>query len=104
MKLKISGNVSVGFSAHGEYEFGTDPALMPCPFCDEKDDLTVENTHTPFYDVQCETCGAVGPDGKPKEYDGKRIRNKVLCDYLHRDAFANAIALWNDRIVPDENE
>jgi len=104
MKLRIIGNSSVGFSAHGEWDGNGDLALDSCPFCGSNN-LTVENTHTPFYNVTCEDCGADGPDGVPNpDYDGKRIRSKVLCGYLHQDAFANAIALWNDRIVSEEEE
>lgn len=86
---------------HGEYEPGVDPALKPCPFCGNTD-LTCNNSHTPYYTVICENatdtegCGAEGPRTHRGDYQKKRWSKKRV-EQLHRDAFQDAIDVWNER-------
>lgn len=94
MKLEIYGSDEEGWSAHGEYEPGVDPALRPCPFCGCTDGLTVENTHTPHYSVECESCEATGPSN---EDSGTPIFSKRGASTAHKLAFRSAIDLWNKR-------
>jgi hypothetical protein len=101
MKLRISGGTVSHpmFFAHGEYEAGVDARLSPCPFCGEQDDLSCENTHTPYYEVKCEQCGAVGPGGQiePEAYDGAAFRCVETLKRVHRSSFDAAICAWNGR-------
>lgn len=87
------------FSAHGEYEHGIDPPLACCPFCGaEGEDLELTNTHTPFYSVECQNCDAQGPTGRDTKAPASgRYRSAADYERAHRDAFGNAIVLWNDR-------
>jgi hypothetical protein len=95
MKLELfGGRSSGGWSAHGEYEPGVDPVLRPCPFCHSKN-LTVENTHTPYYHAQCCDCRAEGPRVSSIGDRWARALSKAAVARLHREAFAAAIKAWN---------
>lgn len=95
MKLEVYGDQAHGWKAHGEWE-NTDSYLHPCPFCGGKDRaLILDNSHTPYYSVTCDECGAEGPAGAPAKTPGK-IRTKKKCIELHREAFQLALELWND--------
>lgn len=94
MKLKIFGEKG-DWSAHGEHEPGVDPQLMPCPFCGG-DEITVSNTHSPYYKAQCEECNAVGPPGKVLGAP-ERLKTKHECKEIHVASFNVAINYWNIR-------
>jgi Lar family restriction alleviation protein len=65
--------------------------LMPCPFCGNNQ-VTIENTHSPCYWVECE-CGAEMHSGgvKWKTEAGKNNMSN------HRKAKQMAIDAWNQR-------
>lgn len=99
MELEIYGDES-GYSAYGEYQPGVDTPLQPCPFCGANDGLTVSNTHTPYYSVECECSATIWGD---YEEDAVRIglfKSKKYCELTHRRAFQSAIDCWNTRSLP----
>lgn len=95
MKLEMYGGPGHGgWSAHGEYECGVDPEIAKCPFCREASDLTCDNTHTPYYRVGCNSCGADGPRNHIGAAWSRRMGKRAV-EQLHRESFARAIADWN---------
>ena len=102
MKLELARLSAHGqWSGHGEYEHKVDPELKPCPFCGiyliDGDELQAQNTHNPYYSVSCNNCGAEGPTSSGG-YDGGRTghMSRLTIETFHRDAFADAIRLWNE--------
>ena len=63
-----------------------------CPFCGSAD-LELHNTHTAYYCVECNECGAQ-VSGKPF---GTRLPSNKLTMANHRRAKASALAAWNRR-------
>ena len=97
MNLDVFGGPKHGgWSAHGEYEPGVDPALRACPFCGSKE-LTVSNTHTPYYEVTCDRCGAEGPSDYRHGATWSRKSSKERTREIHWLAFDAAIRAWNFR-------
>lgn len=96
MELEIYGGPKHGgWSGHGEYEPGIDTPLRACPFCGGSN-VTVTNTHTPYYGAECEDCGAEGP--RPNTGAAwKRGMSKAAAERLHREAFQAAVDAWNER-------
>lgn len=92
MKIEIFGGHK-NFSAHGEYEPGVDPELKPCPFCGHSDSLSVTNTHTASYWVECD-CGG---EKHGNYYYGSKLTTKTRAEKEHRKSFKSAIAEWNRR-------
>lgn len=94
--------------------------LLPCPFCNS-DDLHLRNTHTPYFWVECDSCGAQ-VNGKYFEYRGKKENAKFSYEpdapkgsfftatelkqmpKAYQRAAASAIAAWNTRPAPTEAE
>jgi hypothetical protein len=101
VKLEFFGGPKAGgWSAHGEWIDGDIP-LAPCPFCGERINLVCENTHTPYYRVECHSCGADGPLNH--EGDGwHRKMSRAQVTELHGASFDKAIADWNTRYKPQE--
>ncbi len=98
MEYTFIGAVNTDWSGHGEYQKGIDPALQNCPFC-ASDDLTVSNSWTPYYSVECECCGASVPgDFTPPEGMTGAIADKDECLRIHEAAFLSAIECWNTRL------
>lgn len=95
MKLQIFGDEEFGFSAHGEHEEIIDPALKPCPFCGGLE-IKVENTHTPYYWAECETCWTEGPRTHIAE-GSELVRPRSAVAAQHVEAFQAAIDAWNQR-------
>ena len=95
MKLTIWGQKN-NYSASGEYEPGIDPTLEPCPFCGSPD-ITVWNTHSPYYTCRCTLCLVDGPSNFEVEGASARLRTKRQCKVVHEAAFELAIELWNQR-------
>jgi hypothetical protein len=96
MKLEIYGGPKHGgWSGHGEYEPGIDPRLDACPFCDS-DEVDVSNTHTPYYNAECQQCGAEGPRNSVGDA-WTHSMSKSNVTTLHRQSFARAINDWNMR-------
>lgn len=96
MKLDIFGSHKTHWSGHGEYEPGVDPLLEACPFCGGNEiDLT--NTHTPYYQAQCTSCDAAGPQCGPPRGVPRRASRAVV-EGLHRKFFTEAIQAWNKRV------
>lgn len=99
MKLEVYGGPKHGgWSGHGEYEPGADPDLRPCPFCGSKN-LTVDNTHTPFYTAQCLDCETEGPRAYGIGDRWHRRMSRKAVTALHQQAFLAAIEMWNVRCV-----
>ncbi|WP_140918206.1 Lar family restriction alleviation protein [Limnobaculum xujianqingii] len=95
MKLFIYGNEPGDIAAHGEYQHGVDASLLPCPFC-ASDELTVDNSWTPYYSVECQCCGASIPGNfEPNTF---RFNSKEECRCAHEQAFNSAINCWNSRL------
>lgn len=95
MKLELFGGPQHGgWSAHGEHEGGIDPEIAPCPFCRETSGLVCENTHTPYYRVRCNSCGAAGPTNDIGDAWSRRMSKRAV-EGLHRESFAIAIKDWN---------
>lgn len=96
MKLEFFGGPKAGgWSAHGEWVEGDTP-LAPCPFCGERVELRCENTHTAYYQVECDSCGADGP----LNHEGDRLHRKMsrkTVGIIHKLSFDKAIADWNER-------
>jgi uncharacterized Zn finger protein len=69
--------------------------MIACPFCGS-DEVTVHNTHTPYYWAECEGCGAEGPQTRNGDA-WRRSMSKAAAESLHREAFHAAIAAWNER-------
>lgn len=60
--------------------------LKDCPFCGG--DAFIENTHTPYYWVECNSCGAqVSSKYKPK--------NEEISE--HEKSIRGAVKAWNQR-------
>ena len=60
--------------------------LADCPFCGG--DATIDNTHTPYYWVECCSCGAeVHSKYKPKSEDNSE----------HQKSIRGAVKAWNQR-------
>lgn len=102
MKLELHGGPrSGGWRGHGEYELGVDPPLLTCPFCGGEE-ITVENTHTPYYMARCDTCDAEGPGSDfHGNCPGDKWRpglSKAKTAEIHRAAFLVAIEAWNERV------
>lgn len=101
MKLEIYGGPKEGgWSGHGEYQCGIDPPLEPCPFCgagNVEGELECDNTHTPFYSVRCEECGAEGPSTRAAGLRWRKSSTKKETEAIHRRAFSDAIKAWNKR-------
>lgn len=94
--------------------------MLPCPFCNS-DDLHLRNTHTPYFWVECDSCGAQ-VNGKYFEYRGKKENAKFSYEpdapkgswfaatelkqmpKAYQRAAASAIAAWNTRPAPTEAE
>jgi Lar family restriction alleviation protein len=95
MKTELIGNAKVGFSIHGE---STDEKLEPCPFCGSRE-VVVSNTHTNYYNGECQDCGAqgacVGNGAVPTKRDG--FSTKQLAQVNHEASFALAVQHWNKR-------
>jgi Lar family restriction alleviation protein len=97
LKLEIYGGPKHGgWSGHGEYE-PSDGYITSCPFCGS-DYVTCANTHTPYYQVECEDCGACGPVRSSQQIGDKWTRrtNRRETERLHRESFRAAIDAWND--------
>lgn len=60
---------------------------MPCPFCGGPG--VIENTHTPHYWVECESCGCRVSD---PDHGGPYFSIQA-----HLDSIANAARAWNTR-------
>ena len=100
MKLEIFGGPKYGgWSGHGEHEPGIDPEITRCPFCREASDLTCNNTHTPYYRVECNSCGADGPRNCIGAAWTRRMGKRDV-ERLHRESFERAIADWNGAAQP----
>lgn len=99
MKVEIRGTARSGYSASGQYHEGSDPPLLPCPFCGPAhlDMVELVNTHTPCYWVACGNCDADGPSSTV--WNGRKVRSLKACVTLHRDAMVQAVSLWNTRPV-----
>lgn len=105
MKLEIHGRHE-RYSAHGEHDGGpaaggTDISLKPCPFCCSTD-VTVENTHTPYYTGECRSCGARGPSSETGRHIPRRCSRAAVTS-IHQAAFDEAVKRWNCRVVVDDD-
>lgn len=69
--------------------------LDACPFCGSSE-LALLNTHTPYYWIECEGCGAEA-HGEIPDGGGGKIHTREECIELHRLAMASAVAKWNAR-------
>ena len=63
-------------------------AMKPCPFCGHRD-VELANTHTPYYWMECRSCGCEIPDPRSARGTGERS---------HRASAMRAIAAWQSRI------
>lgn len=69
--------------------------MMRCPFCG-KIDAMCSNTHTPYYQVECQSCGATGPTSNVGEA-WKLSWTKAQTEAIHKRAYRQAIEFWNMR-------
>jgi len=96
MELEIYGGPKCGgWSGHGEYERGTDEPLHACPFCGSAN-VSVINTHTPYYTAKCRGCGAEGPRTNTGDAWNRGMPRDAT-ERLHREAFQAAVDAWNGR-------
>lgn len=65
----------------------TDEILLPCPFCGSIN-VSVLNTHTPYYFAECEDCSCQMHDSYSREEDNLRG---------HKNSFNRVIQKWNTR-------
>lgn len=92
-----------------EYEPGVDPALAPCPFCGEQENLRVHGvSSTARYSVNCDNCGASsGVHDQPELKVVARTMRPVQpiapgrwwasFEEVHREGFEQGIWAWNRR-------
>ena len=104
--FEVWGDPEKGFSMHGEFHPNGDPLfenrpkpLKPCPFCGEDDTLEVSNSHTPFYSVTCESCGA-SKDGEVEDINDPTDILEV--NMRHTMAVQWAVQEWNRRPAPNK--
>lgn len=83
------------YKCHGESD-ETDN-IPACPFC-ESEDVENSNTHTPYYSVRCEDCGAEGPTSVLHEDEEVEDSDPDLVLAQHQKAAAHAIHLWSQAI------
>lgn len=67
--------------------------IRRCPFCGERERLSINNTHTASYWVSCDGCGAEVHG----ESFGKHLRSDQLTLREHKLAKKSALAAWNRR-------
>lgn len=102
--LKIFGNKAEGYSASHEETGEYLDLLLDCPFCGERDDLDIVNTHTPSYNIECNNCGGTMVGGNPNGYWGQPIRTTTRCAGLHAAAIEKAVERWNTRAAAKPTE
>jgi ribosomal protein L37AE/L43A len=75
--------------------------VKPCPFCGCQH-MTIVNTHTPVFVVQCDKCG-VEMHGK---YYGDKMpfKSRPVALRAFRRAFKSAVDNWNTRFQPPMQE
>lgn len=80
-----------------EYEPEVDPALAPCPFCGEQENLRVHGvSSTARYSVNCDNCGA--SSGVHDQPEFKVVaRTRASFEEVHREGFEQGIWAWNRR-------
>lgn len=79
-------------SKNHHFELEPTDDVKPCPFCGSRD-LELQNTHTPSYRIECQSCpatisGEYGPDLVGGRYGSER---------QHRASAESAVAAWNRR-------
>lgn len=87
-------HVAASFDDNGDH---AGHQLDACPFCGSTD-LSLLNTHTPSYWIECEGCGAE-VHGEMPDGGGGEIHTHEGCIGLHRLAMASAVTKWNARSV-----
>lgn len=73
-------------------------SALPCPFCGGAH-MTISNTHTPCFTVECETCGCV-VSGKAVYPRAGRYTSRKAALNGYRKAFKSALEVWNKRAQP----
>ena len=81
--------------------------LVPCPFCGSED-LELSNTHTPYFSVECQECGAevhgecIGKHSATHFSYSTEPRGQLEANYYglpinYAKAARSAVAAWNRR-------
>lgn len=95
--LEIYGRQGEGFSGSYTDDGSLHHLLKNCPFCGERDDLEICNTHTRHYWVDCNNCGGhISPVMPPSARLGKS-RSAAGERRKHMDCIEAAIKGWNTR-------
>lgn len=77
---------------------------MPaCPRCGSAS-VTLKNTLTPCYRLECGSCGYTGPRTFAPEWDGRAIKTEQDCKRLHLSAQAAALATWPGSPAGEEHD
>lgn len=84
-RINYEVNVSGGADLEGSVE------LKPCPFCGEKYDLELKNTHTPSCWVECGKCDAQASGQTFWPEKGPKREHFLL-------AIESAKDRWNNRV------
>ncbi len=93
MKFHFFGNRQCGFGGSIVADEAEIRGLKECPFCGCRDSLSIENTHTPFYWVQC-ACGAAVSPSIELRWNPRQLKSVQAA---HEEAFAEAVRRWNGR-------